>query len=751
MGEARKAFLRRPLFYLFAAILLPALGLCELVLGEPGAEAQTRYFLTDGAVYKEAWNGEGDFIFEVRGRGEKKTKILISGDGLGDTYREELLQAGFARAQIKAAAPAAASNFGEFDYRKYLKTHGVDYTAYPKETELRALTAEEKMEASCRRGLSHAASAIREDISGCLKKYLGAGFSGWAMSVMTGDAGALSSTEKEMLSLAGFSHLAAVSGAHIGFFSMPFLFLLNRTRIGAAKRKLLLLLPILLLWFIAGGSPSVTRAVVMSAVAAFSSAVRRPYDGLNALGAAGLFQLAVNPYSIYSTGFLLSYAASFSILAILPVIQRKLRGNKKKQKRPNAFADALLTGFAVNIGLLPVLLRLFHRFSLLGFLANFAASETAGFLCVGGYAVYGLGKIVQLCEQVLSFRPRLLGSVLLLVSKAITGTAAVFGGAVSRIASQDSFWSAVKSVSPSVSFLVLYYLLLAAVLLGKKARIYAAAAAVAVVIFGFCTQAKVEFLFFDVGQASAALVRTADGITGLIDTGKGKTELGELLYQEGIDRLDFVVISHGHDDHYGGLEALLEEIEVDRIFVPDNAFDTYCRELQARTDVTVIPVTEESAFRLGKYSTVTLYESASDRENLNDGSLLVEVSGDWGNVLFPGDAEEAELQEMMERGKIRESTVLCLPHHGSDTSGNENFLCRAQPEYVIISVGRNNTYGHPSADVLKRLGRIGVDPAQIYRTDEDGAVRIKAGYFAAGREFVFVWRKKAGLLQGLRT
>lgn len=748
MGERKKFFLRRPLFYLFAALLLPVFGICELLLADAGTEQATRYFYTDGAVYKEAWNKESDFVFEVCGEKER-VRILIAGDGIRDTYRETLLQAGFAHLEIKASRPATAGNFGAFDYRKYLKTHKIDFVAYPDAGSITLLSAQES--ADRKKGVSHAASVIRADISQCLQQYLGGNFSGWVMSVMTGDAGALGGEEKNMLSLAGFSHLAAVSGAHIGFFTMPFDFVFKRMRVGTAKRKLLLMLPVLLLWFIAGGSPSVTRAVIMSAVSAAAAAVRKPYDGLNALGFAGILQLAANPYSIYSTGFLLSYAASFSILAILPALQKKLQYlQKKKRKKMNGFAGSLMTGFAVNLGMLPILLYLFNRFSLLGFFANFAASWAAGFLCVGGYTVYGLGKLYRFCESCLSLRSRLLSGVLFVVSKALSGTAAVFRGAVLKIAGNDSFLSAVKSVSPSFSFIAVYYLLLAAVLLEKKVRGKAVFAAAVILVFGFCTQAKIEFLFFDVGQGSAALVRTSDGITGLIDTGKGQTALSELLYKEGIGKLDFIVISHGHDDHYGGLEELLENIPVEQIFVPDNAYDSYCNALLVRPDITVIPVIEEAAYRLGKHSYMTMYESGQDRENLNDGSILVEIAGEWGNALFPGDAEAAVLQEMMARGKIRNSTILCLPHHGSDTSGNEKFLYSVMPEYVIISVGRNNSYGHPSPTVLKRLETVGVDPVRIYRTDEDGAVRIKAGYFAAGREFVSVWRKKASLLQRLR-
>ena len=105
--------------------------------------------------------------------------------------------------------------------------------------------------------------------------------------------------------------------------------------------------------------------------------------------------------------------------------------------------------------------------------------------------------------------------------------------------------------------------------------------------------------------------------------------------------------------------------------------------------------------------------------------------------------ENEELLELAERGLIGETDVFCLAHHGSRTSGDEKILWEISPKYVIISVGYRNSYGHPSKQVLQTLEDGGVRSGNIYRTDRDGAIRVTASVDLFGREFVWLWQKRA--------
>ena len=476
----------------------------------------------------------------------------------------------------------------------------------------------------------------------------------------------------------------------------------------------------------------------MAFAGALACVLRKPYDVLNSLGTAGLIQIFINPYSVYGTGFLLSYGAVVSMTLILPVM-RKLPVFRVK------LFESLTAGVAVNLGLLPILLYLFNGFSVIGMLSNVAAGRAAQFICVSGYAVYICDKL-RVPEYFIEF-----------FSKAVLGASAVFGKAADKIANGTGFFSRFETVSPSWLFFVLYYCLLALIIALNAGKVNSAnikyvaiPVCLAGVILFVSMQNKIEFVFFDVGQGSAALVKTIDGVTGVFDTGDGGTHLSKLLLKEGVNELDFLVISHGHDDHYGGLEEILDNIEVGTIFVPSNCFDTYCEELNNRKDIDVFAVSGRITYNIGRYSTLTMYESIDDRANINNGSVISKVSGAWGSVLLPGDAENEILEEYTETGLSDGIDILCLPHHGSNSSGSEKFLFSAMPEYVIISCGVGNQYGHPHETVLESLERIGIDENNIYRTDEYGAVRIKAGSGVAGiREFVYIWQKMR-LLQVFR-
>lgn len=149
-----------------------------------------------------------------------------------------------------------------------------------------------------------------------------------------------------------------------------------------------------------------------------------------------------------------------------------------------------------------------------------------------------------------------------------------------------------------------------------------------------------------------------------------------------------------------------------------------------------------SCIKLGKYSVMEMAEPTADTEDLNNGSLVVKLSGNWGSILLPGDAETEEQNEITADGVNLKADVLVLGHHGSITSGDEKFLCEVSPKYAIISVGYNNKYGHPSDIVLERLKEMGISVGNIYRTDNDGAVRIRFGNRLFGKGFTRLWHKR---------
>ena len=229
--------------------------------------------------------------------------------------------------------------------------------------------------------------------------------------------------------------------------------------------------------------------------------------------------------------------------------------------------------------------------------------------------------------------------------------------------------------------------------------------------------------FIDVGQADAALVE-CDGHYMLIDGGnKGdSSKMYSVLRSAAVPKLDIVVATHAHEDHVGGLPGALNYCSADLTLCPvtahdSEAFNDFVKYANKNGGGITVPSVGDT-YSLGSSSVKILGLNANSGD-INDSSIVLMVTYGSTNFLFTGDAERAAEQAILDSGVDLSATVLKVGHHGSKDSTTYPFLREIMPKYAVISVGDDNTYGHPTSETLSRLRDAGV---KVYRTDMQGDI-----------------------------
>lgn len=233
--------------------------------------------------------------------------------------------------------------------------------------------------------------------------------------------------------------------------------------------------------------------------------------------------------------------------------------------------------------------------------------------------------------------------------------------------------------------------------------------------------------FLDVGQADSALV-ICDGKTMLIDGGNVADSSYLVAYLEklGISYLDYIVCSHAHEDHVGGLSGPLNTCQAGQVMAPvstyeSKAFGDFAKYAEKQGLEIIIPELGQE-FALSS-SQVKIIGPSAEYKDPNNTSIVLRIVYGSTSFLFTGDAERESEQDMLDYGLELKSTLLKVGHHGSDSSTTYPFLREVMPEYAVISVGEGNSYGHPTEQVLSRLFDAGVT---VYRTDQMGEIIVKS-------------------------
>lgn len=236
--------------------------------------------------------------------------------------------------------------------------------------------------------------------------------------------------------------------------------------------------------------------------------------------------------------------------------------------------------------------------------------------------------------------------------------------------------------------------------------------------------------FLSVGQGDSTIIHS-NGYTALIDTGTPMSGLtvAKELRKCGINRVDVMILTHPHDDHIGGAEYLIEEMAIGSMVLSnvlpnddDNAQClNYLKQSASAKQIKCYTATEGMVINIGNFELTVLMSDDSAKEE-NDTSIIIMAKNGENKFLLTGDAEAATERKLIKENINFDCDVLKVGHHGSNTSSVAEFLEIASPEYAVISVGKDNSYGHPHSDVLSRLALVN---ANVLRTDTYGSVMFQ--------------------------
>lgn len=557
-----------------------------------------------------------------------------------------------------------------------------------------------------------------------------------AAGIAFGRADGLSTDVESTFNDTGLRHLVAVSGSNVSLVT-ALMYILFVPVIGRKSAWIPAGLALVAYLGAAGLSPSVLRSGLMALTFLAGSVIGRPQSGLPGLCAAVIVMTAWSPPIARDPGFILSATATAGILAFYPNLHAALRLLTRRQPWlavPNWVLQAASLTIAATIATTPVMWVLFGRVSLVSPLANVVVEPVFVLAFWGSMATAGVARVSPEAGI-------LLGDVAYYPLAFILGSAREFARVplASVAVPAGASWVAAASymVLTPVAFLSYRY---SAHLTQEPRRVekqraavrrffLGAAAGVAVVGFLSLTVLRrpgngdLTVTFLDVGQGDAAMIVTPHGRQVLLDA--GPSGLGVVRELSAVmphwDRsIDLAILSHPEEDHMGGFPEVRARYAVGGMREAGTTSQSTTYHYLAAAFPAAIRTEACDSFTIDGVEFKVLWPPAgASSTKLNDASLVIHVTFGETSFLFTGDSEAPVHRALMQSDNLH-ADVLKVPHHGSKTADPALFPAVAA-KVAVISVGKDNTYGHPNPDILSAL-----EPARVLRTDESGRVTIRS-------------------------
>ncbi len=486
----------------------------------------------------------------------------------------------------------------------------------------------------------------------------------------------------------GISHIFAISGMHITILFALINLVVNKIN-NNLKRGVVAYPVLFIYWSLTNFSISISRALFMLLITDIFKYYKEPYTRVDILSITGIIILMFNPFTLFSYSFILSMLITFALIYYDTL---KLPNNK------------IIMPIFLQVMIIPFLINMNNQINLIFIISNII------FLPIYMYLLFPLSFIVFLLPFFEIF-----------FESSIT----IFEYLLLMFDNIEIFTYKFASLN-TIKIITYYLLLFGTIHLYEEKNNYYKNTLVITLLSIFIMNSTVLLdrngyvKFYDVGQGDSIMVKEPYNRCNLVID--SYNDVSDILVKEGVHHLDYLVITHGHDDHYGDYLNMFDNIKIDNIILPYYDYSEGINLIKEEAFKNNIPINYLKAgdsFICGKllFEVITPYKN--DSNNINNNSLTLLSSINNLNFLFTGDIEREVEQEIINNTSNLNIDILKVAHHGSNTSSTKEFIDYIKPTYGIISVKSNNKYGLPDSSVLNTFKDLGV---YIYRTDLNGTI-----------------------------
>lgn len=484
----------------------------------------------------------------------------------------------------------------------------------------------------------------------------------------------------------GISHLFSVSGFHINFITSIIYFYLDRVTYNK-KIKYITVDIFLVLYLLLCNTTSLLRCTVMNILLSINHLLKLNIKKIDIVLLTLILCIIINPFIIYDIGFIYSYTISFFLI----LYKNKYKTNNKLLK----IIYISLISFLVS---LPINIYTSYEINFLNIILNII--------------IVPIVSLILLPLSLLTLIFPILDNILYLITSILEK--------ISLYTSNINIFKQVLS-KPSIILIIIYYLVII-LILSKNKHYYL----ILILLIFHKTiplyNSNLEVVMFDVGEADSMLISTpSKKVNILIDTGRGIDINNIIIYLKsiGISKLNYLIITHGDEDHIGGALYLIDNFKVDNVILNKGDYTELEVELithlknkniKYTNNINKIPL-------LGSYMYLLNTKKFS---NENDNSIVTYFEYQKYKFLFMGDSSSKTEEYLINNYNLTNISFLKVGHHGSNTSSSPLFINKINPKVSLISVGRNNFYHHPNKKVLTNLSN-----SVIYRTDINKSIKIK--------------------------